>query len=329
MSLVREFVVAPGDTGIVKSLVGEVRADVAGGAVPLPAKNLQALQLQSGEDARFSGRVAIEPRVPGANTSNIAREGACKRRLVELHASGGLGERHVHLVGTLDWMEHLDFEGRRSPVPEERASVSAINRRRRIAMPTPAECPGRDRCVRRKATSGDVAGTASHGAVAGQALVVEQPTPQHDRIAGDRVAVRHGHVEVQPKWGRREGRSRGDQDKTEGGDRIKKVDSHSAPRSIAVACCAIALERSRSCQEFTINPPSSQVVADSGRAAESRCCISQRVSGKIHDQTAFEHAQAVALRAGVTVVRWRFLRCQGRRPSRRARVELVSPIPTT
>ena len=46
-SFIRQTAVAPGDTGIVELLIGEVRTDVAGRAATLAAEHLQSCFLES------------------------------------------------------------------------------------------------------------------------------------------------------------------------------------------------------------------------------------------------------------------------------------------
>ena len=78
-AIISEAPVAPGDAGVVKLLVGEVRSHVTGGAIATSAEHLQAQLLLGRESRAVAVHVTVNWRVAGQDRSHVARQGAGDR----------------------------------------------------------------------------------------------------------------------------------------------------------------------------------------------------------------------------------------------------------
>src|SRR4051794_9118601 len=67
----------PGDSSIVKLLVGEIRAEMACNAIGLASEESQARLLGFVQRARVARHVAVEARSAGPDGSSIAGKGGC------------------------------------------------------------------------------------------------------------------------------------------------------------------------------------------------------------------------------------------------------------
>jgi hypothetical protein len=75
----------------VEALIGEVRTDVAGDAVGLAAKELQARLLVGRERVKIAIDEAVEGRISGEDRADETGEGAGDFRGGESGAGGGFG----------------------------------------------------------------------------------------------------------------------------------------------------------------------------------------------------------------------------------------------
>src|SRR5438093_365579 len=83
-ALISEASVAPGDGGVVKLFVGKTRTCVTGCAPILATKYLQAGFLKRCECIRAPCSITVEPRISGADRSNVAGQRA--GHICRLHA---------------------------------------------------------------------------------------------------------------------------------------------------------------------------------------------------------------------------------------------------
>src|SRR6185436_6417290 len=116
----------------------KVRADVTGGAVALATEDLKTLLLFGSKRGSVAIDETVERRIAREDAADIAGQRTCDGGLVEVQTRGSFFETHVHFVRVLDRLEHLFFETRDAPIPEEGSSVAAVDERRRIAAPLPS-----------------------------------------------------------------------------------------------------------------------------------------------------------------------------------------------
>ena len=137
---VGEPAAAPSDAGVVKTLVREVRADMAGHAIAPTPKELKAGLLfcvKGGMRSPLMKRSNREsPKRMDRTKLASAREIPSVGAPIRAAASH---ERQVHLVGIPYGLENLFFERSGTAVPEKEAAVTAIDERRRVAAALAAE----------------------------------------------------------------------------------------------------------------------------------------------------------------------------------------------
>ena len=104
--------VPPGDASIVRTFVGEGRADMARSAVALPSENLQPCLLLGRKRRAVAVDEAIVRRIAREDASDVAGQRVCHRRGVQTDARRGFLDREVHFVRILNGFEHLLLERR-------------------------------------------------------------------------------------------------------------------------------------------------------------------------------------------------------------------------
>ena len=102
-----------------ETLVGEVRTDVAGRAVPFPTKNCEARLLLGGDSGPIAVDEAVVRRITGEDGAYVAGQRAGDLHRCEVYSGSGLGHREIHFIAVFDWLKNLLFKGGQSPVPEE------------------------------------------------------------------------------------------------------------------------------------------------------------------------------------------------------------------
>jgi hypothetical protein len=130
---VNELPIAPGNAGVVQTLVGEIGTNMASDAVGLAAEELEPGLLLASEGGAVAVDEAVEWGVAGEDGSDEAGEGSGDFLRREVDAGGGFGEREVHFVGIFDGFEDLLFEAGGAAIPEEQATVAAVDEGRGVA----------------------------------------------------------------------------------------------------------------------------------------------------------------------------------------------------
>src|SRR5687767_11148172 len=104
-AFVHEAGIFPCHAGIVLALIGQVGANVTGGAVALTSENLQAELLLGGESAAVAVEEAIEWRATGENRPD--ETGQCARDFLwwKTYTPGSFIESQVHFIRILDGLE--------------------------------------------------------------------------------------------------------------------------------------------------------------------------------------------------------------------------------
>src|SRR5207244_809076 len=117
---------------IVELLIAEVRTDMAGGAAALATEQLQSCFLESVQRSSAPCGVAIEARIAGPDRPDVA--GERRGDVGHLHSGPALQFcfRQSQLDRIEDRLKRLPLQRIRASIPEESATITAIDQRRSV-----------------------------------------------------------------------------------------------------------------------------------------------------------------------------------------------------
>ena len=201
-----EAPVAPGNSGIVITLVGKIRAQMAGCAIALAPENLQAHPRLVGQRFSISGDVAVIGRPARQNGPHIGRQRLRQALARECRVAPVLSQTRyrllhcqVHFGCTDNRLQHLLFQCGDSAVPKERLAVSSIQDGGNAPLSvTPRHTLG-DRFSIRERAFRIVAGGAGYSSVPRQPAVGEQIASHRHFFGSEWIRFRHGHEGVEPQ----------------------------------------------------------------------------------------------------------------------------------
>src|SRR5262249_44711400 len=110
-----------------------------------------------------------------------------------------------HFIRIFDRLQYLLFESRHATIPEEQASIAAIDKSRRVAPPFPAVDPNSSWLAVGESAFGIVACRTGNGSITRKAAVEKQPPPEFDLFRCERTVLRGGKVEIQTQRDRHRG----------------------------------------------------------------------------------------------------------------------------